>query len=213
MIVYDLRLDGAIYADVTPPFVQSGLTPGQVVQAEVRARDTAGETGPWSAITTAETPLPDATVVGDGGIQYTTASGSVLHQRPDSTLTGSGAVLHTTASGSAFPQWRPDSTVYGGGAVPAVTASGVVFPEWRPDSTLTGSGAVPAVTASGLALAHVGDRADVTLTGAGAVPAPTASARVMSVSGLMAHPDRVALRLTKASTILIVERRVHIEIT
>ena len=181
MIVYDLRLDGVVYSDVTPPFVQSGLSPGQAVEAEVRARDTdSGEEGDWSAITTAETPLPDTVVSGVSAIPAVAATGDVA------------AVM-------------PVVEVAGASSIPSPKAFGAVR-QAEPASAVSGASTIPAVSASGAAQAEVGDLIDSRVSGVSAIPAPTAYGQITPVSGQTAHPNRINMKLKKAQLVLIVER-------
>ena len=181
MIVYDLRLDGVVHSDVTPPFVQSGLAPGQTVEAEVRARDTeSGEEGEWSAITTAETPLPDTVVSGVSTIPAVSASGGVATVMPVVEVSGASSI-------------------------PSPKAFGAVR-QADPASSVSGIATIPAVSASGAAQAEVGDLIDSRVSGVSAIPAPAAYGSVTSVSGQTAHPNRINMQLQKADVVLIVER-------
>jgi hypothetical protein len=168
MILYDLRLDGTVYSDVTPPFTQSGLMPGQAVAAEVRARDTeSGEEGAWSPVTTAATPLPESTVEASGEIAPVEAHAAAEAVVPEAVIAGVAAIDPVEASAGLF-QGEPES---------AVTATGEILPveAWASVDTV------------------VGDRMDGRVSGIASIPAVEASAAMRSSTGLTVHPDRVAL--------------------
>lgn len=181
MIIYDIRLDGVVHEDVTAPFLQSGLSPGQAVAAEVRARDTEGNVGEWSVVTTAETPLPDATLTGVASMQSVESFAHVHTTAPDAALAGVATILPTAGSGSVVQS--------------------------EPQSTLSGRAAVLAVEGWASLASSVGDRAYASLSGRAEILAHSASGRAVAVSGLSVHVNQINLQLKKAKVVLSVDRQ------
>lgn len=180
MIEYDLRLDGVVHSDVTPPFVQSGLMPGQTVDAEVRARDTdTGEAGAWSAITTAATPLPETAVEALGAIAPTQASASADAAVPEASIVAVASIDAVEASATAF--------------------------QGEPQSAVSASASIDPVEASAFVTTVVGDRMEGSVSAFASIPSVTASAHMRSSSGITVHPDRVALKVDTTRPALIVD--------